>query len=151
MIKKTFPVILRRMKEEDIPEIVRLGRAEESSGTGEVIGWPDFWSKEILETWFNKPKNILLVAQGKGQIIGFLVVVVHQSTKKAVLEKLYVRREHQGKGLGSEFLKEGFKELKERKIDHLCLICKKTNQAAIDFLLEHDFRRGYEFIGLEKF
>lgn len=77
-------------------------------------------SREYLLTLFNRPDIHLLVAKYKDEIIGFCMAVetpkITEARNRIEIYELIIDERHQGKGIGSAFLKEVEKIAKEKGI-----------------------------------
>lgn len=77
-------------------------------------------SEKYLLTLFDRSEIHLLVAKEKGEIIGFCMAVetpkITEGRNRIEIYELIIDKKHQGKGIGSAFLKEVEKIAKEKGI-----------------------------------
>jgi ribosomal protein S18 acetylase RimI-like enzyme len=96
-----------------------------------------------------KEDDPLFVAEVKGEIIGFVLCQVHNPTRKATIENIVVKEEYRQKGIASMLLQKCLDDLKKLGPVYICALTKINNEATLNFMIKHGFRRGYEFVWLE--
>lgn len=139
MGKEKLKYKIREPKEKDIDQIIEIFR--DFIGIG--------WSKEKIKSWI-RSSDVLLVAETKGKIIGFIFTQFNKPTKKATIENLIVRRKYRKRGIGTALLKQCLKELKKKGANYICALVRIDNKSTIKFLMKRKFHRGYNFTWLEK-
>lgn len=142
--------ILRRMREEDLDEIMALSKQGNFSVSDEIVGWEEFWPEESLRNWITNSDDPLIVSEDKGSIIGFILAAVHHPTRKATLENIFVHRDYRNKGIGTQLFNRCEIELRKKGIIYICALVETDNTETSEFLLAKDFIRGHEFAWLEK-
>ncbi len=138
---------IRQAREKDLEVIYRIGLCEEGSA---VSPKTRFYGKEYIRRWLkNLGEEILLIGEIDGKVGGFIFCSLMQNTW-AMLENLVVAPWARGKGLGAAFLKELLRQLNERGIDYIGSWVRAENKEALKFLEKRGFRRGYQFLWIEK-
>ncbi|MFW9991076.1 MAG: GNAT family N-acetyltransferase [Candidatus Odinarchaeota archaeon] len=114
---KAHPQIsVREMKAEDICSIIAIDQKISSS---EKNGHrPKLWESEIKH-FLDKPENICLVAEIKGEVIGFMIGAVHPwlfgIENGGWIEILGVDPSHTAKGVGMKMGERLLAEFKTRR------------------------------------
>ena len=103
---------IRNMKKSDAEKILEMMRVFYSSDAVFSNGSDEIFKKDIENCVNDSPYLVGYVFEDKGEILGYAMTAKSFSTefgKPCVwLEDLYICPEHQGKGIGTEFL--GFLE-----------------------------------------
>lgn len=75
-------------------------------------------SEKYLLTLFNRPDIHILVAKEKGEVIGFCMAVetpkISEGRNRMEIYELMIEEKYQGKGIGSAFLKEVERIVKDK-------------------------------------
>lgn len=141
-------VRIRPATEKDAKEIYWIGLDEEGAAVS-----PDtrFYGKKYLKDWIKNASDdsILLVAEVKKQIVGFLLANVMQKTW-IMWENLAVRKGFRHQGVGSALLERLLRETKKRKIDYIGGWAREGNEEIFDFLKKRGFERGSKFFWVER-
>jgi len=102
---------IENIEEKDLDIIYNLGcSVKKYSGDG---GKNCFWPKPTLLNLFKSRDDVTLKLIVNDKIIGFCLVMIHQATKKAVIENLFILNEY--KNLSVDFLKTIEEKIKENK------------------------------------
>lgn len=144
MGKEKLEYKIRKPKEEDIPQIMEIGK----STTG-VSPESSFWSEEQIKRWI-KSGDVLLVAEIEGEVIGLVFSQFNKPTGKATIENLIVKEEYRNRGIGTDLLNQCLDKLKAKGAAYICALVKTDNKPTIEFILKQGFHRGYDFTWLEK-
>lgn len=88
----------------------------------------------------------LLVAEVEGQLVGFVNQIFFEDPLHAGLNSLvtdlFVKKEHRGRGIGSELFKRALETAKTRKVKEVHVTTREDNQEAIKFYEKHGFKKG---------
>ncbi len=142
-------VLIRKMNQEDIQEVYKLGSNEKRFKVGaETSG---FWSKQQLIDWVKEDKDILLVAEEDNLVVGFLLTRFHFATKKVDWENLKVNEDYTGRGIGKKLTEEMFKQLKKIGAKYIVAIVEEDNSAIMSLLGKNNFKEGKKIIWMDKF
>ncbi|MBU0457357.1 MAG: GNAT family N-acetyltransferase [Nanoarchaeota archaeon] len=138
---------IRTMQKNDLKTVYQLGKSIKELRFTEKIG---FWRKKNLHKWVKSSNDILLVAEDKTQIIGFLLSMVHKHSKSAIIENLYVKKEYRKIGMGRNLVEECLSRLKKKGINDVWAEINQRNRNAINFFKTIGFIKGYTFVVVEK-
>jgi len=130
---------IRRASQNDVSAIWDLGKNVTSFETAEDI--VTFWPKSILENCIDKRDVLILVAEKENEIIGFFIVNINLSLKKAELENMYVIEEYKHKGIGQALLQKALEEVTQMGVENVCAMASD----AVDFLQRNGFTKGNQF------
>ena len=143
-------VQIRKMKIEDVETVFNLGVKEERFNVSKQKK-EAFWAKEQLTSWVKKNKDVLLIAEDNGKIVGYALSAYHAPTGKATFENLYVIEEYRSKGVGRELTECLIKELKKCGATYICALVEQDNLPIIKCLEKPGFVRGKDFTWMEFF
>ena len=139
---------IRKAKVSDISFLEKIGKeVREFKVSKESKG---FWNKEQLKNWILSKNDIILIAEDKEEIIGFVMFAHHVPTGKVTFENGWVRSDYRGKDIISKLTKEGLKQLKLKGARYVCGLVKKDNSSSIKFLRKNQFRKGSDFSWLHR-
>ncbi|GGM18491.1 N-acetyltransferase [Paraliobacillus quinghaiensis] len=141
-------VIIREMVKEDIKEVQDVAKASWNATYEGII------SREIQERFLNAAYNnemmekrleatILLVAEIENDIVGFANFSSIVREGKAELSAIYLKSEHQSKGIGTALLQEGVKKLEN--VREIYVDVEKENEAGKTFYDAKGFKTVEEF------
>lgn len=139
-------ITLRKAKVEDIQILFRVGRQSYSEN------FAKHWNEGGLE-WYldreyglerfksdlNNPDVNYFIAFFQDEAVGFMKVKLnsnllnHAAVTEMEIEKLYFRKEYQGRGLGKKLMACAFELGREQKIQIIWLGVIDTNERAIKF------------------
>jgi ribosomal protein S18 acetylase RimI-like enzyme len=138
---------IRRMLSKDINEVYNLGvNVNEFS----VSLSTNFWSKKELVNWLNNKNDILLIAEDKGYVIGFLFCKFHRQTGNAIIDNVLVKEQYRNKGIGTKLMKTCLKELKSKSCTYVYTLVKPDRKESINFFKKVGFKEGFKFLWVEK-
>lgn len=106
--------------------------------------WPSR-NEKYYKDRISKSDSITLVAVEAGDIVGYLIGCIvtpedYRKTKNmAELENMFVKKEHRGKKIGSQMIKEFFKWAKSKGIKRLRVIASAQNKEAIEVYKKNSF------------
>jgi diamine N-acetyltransferase len=104
------------------------------------------FSEEYQLEEINHPDTVFLIAEVDGRMAGYAklkmnAVSEHVSTRNpAELSRIYLLREHIGKGIGKELMQGCINEARQRSCDSIWLGVWENNQKAINFYKKVGFR-----------
>ena len=134
---------IRLANQNDVDTIWELGKNINEFETSEDIVM--FWPKSILKDCINKSDVMILVAENEDKIIGFYIININLSFKKAELENMYVINEYRHKGIGKALLNRSLDKLSEIGIENVCAL----SDDAVDFLVRNGFSKGNQFYWMD--
>ncbi len=137
------------MANKDVDSIYEIGK---STPEFKISHNPNsiFWPKETLLNWVGTKEDVLLVAEEKGEIMGFVICRTHKKTSTASLDNIWVSPRFRGKDLSKKLLNYLLKELKKREIGYVFGLVKEDNLSSIKFFEKNNFNKGYNFYWVEK-
>jgi ribosomal protein S18 acetylase RimI-like enzyme len=107
---------IRRAKKEDLKEVMEILMKESVKKPYNEKFTPGSAKKDVLEFF----KSDLYIITSENKIIGFMAShIINSDKKKAYIDELWIRHNHQGKGAGKMLVK--FIEEKYRKRDVSCM------------------------------
>ena len=134
------------MQVKDIDKVYNLGiNIKEFS----VSSSSRFWNKEELTNWLNNKNDILLIAEDKNQIIGFLFCKFHKETENAIIDNIFVRKDYRNKKVGTKLMEVCLKKL-SKSCTYVYTLVKPNNKRSINFFKEMGFKIGFKFLWMEK-
>ena len=141
-------VTIRSMNEEDIEKVYELGLNESRFMVGDHSS--GFWTKNQLENWVKSTSDILLIAEDKSKILGYVMSQLHIPTRKATIENLYVREDYRGEGVGTSLIEECLRLLKEKGATYFCAMVEYDNKAMLNLVHSLGFQKGHLFYWVDK-
>lgn len=109
-------VIIRQMKLSDLPDVIRVCNQaflEEARVTSEI-------GISLLKSLIKQP-NAQLVAEINGKVVGFLRGRINSKAKEAAILHIAVHPSYQGKGIGSQLIREFEKLAKSKGVKRIIL------------------------------
>ncbi|XQY92093.1 GNAT family N-acetyltransferase [Metabacillus sp. HB246100] len=139
---------IRSMTESDIAQIQHVAKTSWQTTYKGIIpldiqenfiqmAYSDENLKKRMET------TIFLVAEVEGKVIGFSNVFPLKNRKKAELGAIYLFEEFQGKGIGTQLLKESINQLPDVK--KLYVNVEKDNKTGLFFYKAKGFKIETEY------
>jgi len=111
----------------------------------EFSGWHLERSVSILKA-ISDSDGELLVAEVDGLIVGFVNQVFLEDLLHAGLNSLitdlFVRKEHRGRGIGSELVKNALGSAKTREVKEAHVTTREDNHEAMKFYEKHGFNKA---------
>jgi GNAT superfamily N-acetyltransferase len=141
---------LRKAETSDIEKIQQLNAdlSEKEKEEYDPTIDPDYTLTDEAADWYRKriENGFAQVAEKDGETIGYIIAGTHQAEnfrqihKIAELETMYLKPEHRGKGIGTEFV-ENFKDWAEKQdVDRLRVEASAENEGAIKFYRRNGFK-----------
>jgi ribosomal-protein-alanine N-acetyltransferase len=118
---------IRRMREEDIPQVAVL----------EKQTFSDAWSEKALTETLAQKQTILLTAFEDKKLIGY--VILYYVLEEGEIARIAVSPEHRRQGVGARLLFELESLCVDNGISKLLLDVRESNAAAYAFYEEHGF------------
>jgi [ribosomal protein S18]-alanine N-acetyltransferase len=109
---------------------------DQASFAGEVA-----YSAAELSYFMRRAGAETLVLEENGEIVGFLILEVHNTRRTGTIVTLDVRATHRRNGYGSRLLKRAESILADYGAEAYDLQVDVTNKKAISFYKKHGFRR----------
>jgi len=141
-------VKIRRGKLSDLKELMKfLNDAPElSSGSAE-----ETYSKSYVKACLqDKNRDLVLIAEDRKKIIGFLMAELWQKKKNSFFLDLFVVPEFRERGIANRLREEYENILKKLKIDHISCLVLLTNKKMQKHVEKRGFKRGHKFYYYEK-
>ncbi len=146
-IKICGSLIIRVAKTEDIDAIYEIGINEEGFLLSKNT---KFYGKNFLKNWIKNPYNdILIVAQFKDKIVGFLFCRIIRNSW-AILENIAVIPQKRMMKVGSLLLEVCLNLLLDNGIDYISGIIREGNKNE-KFFGKKGFSFGNKFVWIEKY
>ncbi len=140
--RNTKKISIRTAKKEDINQIWELGKNVDAFETSEDTA--TFCPKSILKNCINKNDVLILVAESKGDIIGFSLLNINDSLRKGEIENIFILEQFRRQGYGKDLLKRSIQEFKKRKIEDICALSN-----SVSFFANFGFSKGKQFHWME--
>ncbi|MCI7813753.1 MAG: ribosomal protein S18-alanine N-acetyltransferase [Lachnospiraceae bacterium] len=112
-------VEIRQMKAEDLDQVAAIER--------ESFSMP--WTRESLLTFLNRGDTIYLVAEQRGEIVGYCGCL--QISDEADILNVAVKTMHRGQHVGTKLVQKLIEEGKKRGAYRFTLEVRQSNFAAI--------------------
>ena len=133
---------IRRMKDSDIESVIRVGKTiPELPADDKNL----FWTRNELINWVESKKDVLLVAEKDGKIVGFSLCAHHVPSKSACWMDVWVKEEFRGTGLAHEMAEITFERLKKMGAEYIYGFIKTDNKASKKFVKKLGFKEGFDF------
>lgn len=136
-------MIIRKAKVSDVDFIYTVGKKVKEFQVDPKVG--GFWSKKDIKNWILSKDDVCLIAEEKGEIVGFALFSHHVPTAKVVFENAWVKESFRSKGIASKLFKEGLKELRKKGADYICSLTKEDAFSSLAFQKKNRFNKGYKF------
>lgn len=120
-------IIIRSMRREDIPQLVRLEQ--------EIFSMP--WSEQNFEDLLTRDYCLYLVAGEADKIIGCAGLTVLGN--EGDIDKVMVEETYRGQGVASNIMKELLTEGRKRGVEEFTLEVRAGNTAAIRLYEKYGF------------
>lgn len=138
---------IRKMQKKDINSVYQLGIKEKEFQVSEDL---KFWSKNQIKNWIISKDGVLLVAEQNKDIVGFIMSTIHNPTKKAVIENIYISKKYRSKGLAEKLLNMCIKLLKKQGAIHVHALVEDSNKASLNLLKKNNFNIFSKFYWVYK-
>lgn len=138
---------ISRIVEADIDSIYSMGcRVADFSADG---GKNCFWPKETLLRLVRSVGDVCLKIEVNERIVGFCLVMIHQATKKAVIENFYLVKEY--RYLENELFNEMEKEIVESGAEFMAyLFDEEDDTNELELFERHEFFEGHSHKWMHK-
>lgn len=136
------------MELKDIKEVLSIGKKVAEFSVDDAV--EGFWTMEQLTNWIASEKDVLLVAEEDGRIVGFVTFAHHVPTGKVTFENGWVDKKYRGTGMIKDLTIEGLKRLKKVGATYICGLAKNDNLASIKFAQKLNFSKGFDFAWLHR-
>ena len=120
-------LVIRRMREEDIPQVAELER----------LTFSDAWSERSLMETLGQKQTILLTAFEDKKLIGY--VILYYVLEEGEIARIAVSPEHRRQGVGARMLLELESLCVDNGISKLLLDVRESNVSAYAFYEDHGF------------
>jgi ribosomal protein S18 acetylase RimI-like enzyme len=134
--------VIRRMNLQDVDAVFIMGVNEPRFKVSSENG---FWTKDQLSRWVENEKDVLLIAEEEGKIVGCALSQYHSQTNKATFENLYVNPDCRNSGIGNLLVSELIQIYQDRN-SSLCALIEPDNKPILSLLEKNSFERGKEMI-----
>ncbi|MCV6576505.1 MAG: GNAT family N-acetyltransferase [Cohaesibacter sp.] len=108
---------------------------------GVPLSWAEYvlshFSPETLQKRLDDPDSFMWLIEEKAFVKGYIRIT--KALRDWEIDTLYIRRHHQGQGLGKQLLHHALKAAKAQKAETVCLTVNDQNQKAIDFYRQQGF------------
>jgi len=141
---------VRRATRGDVPEIVSIYGLDPVTGPREVVSdpLPSCYFK-AFDDIVSDPRQVLLVAEDSGMVVGTLQVTVSQhllsrGLRRAVVEALFIHPEHQRQGAGAALMKHAMEIARAEGCQSIELTSNKIRTGAHAFYARMGFRATHD-------
>lgn len=105
------------------------------------------WARKAIKKLLDTENYVILVAELNGTVVGFIDYYVLPSIwekwNEATINYLFVHKDHQGRGIGAQLLKEAVKRTERMGIVELHVGTEKDNKRAIHLYKKYGFIKEY--------
>lgn len=139
---------IRKAKLTDINKVISIGKnVNEFKVAKDTI---NFWPKNVLIKLVKSQKDLMLVAEEAGKIIGFVIVNYNNNLSKAIIENIYVLSEFRNSGVGKKLLDSTLTILKKRKCSYVLALVENKYIKTIKWYSKQGFTKGVQCTWLDK-
>jgi ribosomal protein S18 acetylase RimI-like enzyme len=139
---------IRLGKLKDLEELMNLlNNTPELQGVGEK---DSYTSSYVAGTIKSKSRNLVLIAEDKGMIVGFLLAELWKNKKFSFLCDIFVKSEYRKKGVASMLQGEYEKICKKLKIEDMDALVLLENKNMQNWCTKHNFEQGNKFFYYSK-
>jgi len=147
MIPRDDMVSIHRARPQDVNSVYRLVTSiSEFAASGETR----FFKREELKEWIGRRDSVVLVAQDKGNIIGFLFAKII-SKHWCMLDSIAVNPRYRNKGIGKQLLDKLYAILKRKGVDYMQGLVDVGQGKTRAFWKKRGFKEGNSFVWIEKY
>jgi ribosomal protein S18 acetylase RimI-like enzyme len=139
---------IRKGRPKDTKELLAL-----LNGTPELqgVGEKDSYSPEFVSgTIKSKSRNLVLIAEDQGKIVGLLMAELWKNKKFSFLLDIFVKEEYRNKGTASMLEEEYEKICKKLKIDEINTLVLLDNQKMQKWCSKQNYQQGNKFFYYSK-
>ena len=138
---------IRIAKKADIEAICQIGKKAPELSFSKEMSFHD--KSEFVEFVKHPKENILLVAEVKGQIVGFVYAKIMSKTW-CLLDSLAIKKQYQNQGIGTQLLEETYKILKKNKVTYIQILEQINKKKTRLFWKKQGFKEKQAFIWADK-
>ncbi len=131
----------------DIPEVIAIGLGAPEMAVSDVS---TFWGEDRLQSWLEAERDIMLVAEENGEVLGFQLTQLHLPSGVGYLSDLAVKEGVRGKGLGTILTEETLKLMKDKGITYVYGLTQQNNEKIHNLLKKLGFSEAETMIWFEK-
>lgn len=141
-------MIIRKEKLSDSKELLRLlNVAPELQTSWEGNTYSKEWVKTAIT---NKEQDLVLIAEEKAKIAGFILAEMWKKKKYSFLSDLFVRAEYRKKGVAITLMKEYEKICRKERLRRVMLLTTVSNTRMQGFIEKRGIKKEINFIYMKK-
>jgi ribosomal protein S18 acetylase RimI-like enzyme len=138
---------IRRAEKEDSSRVYEIGTGTEEF---EVSDDEDmFWDKDSLESWFNNQKDVCLVAEESGEVVGFVLSHIHMPTGKVEIENIFVADSHRRCGIATELCQRLLNDYQSKNANFAVALTLQDNDKIHNLNQKVGFQKGENMVWWE--
>jgi ribosomal protein S18 acetylase RimI-like enzyme len=136
-------IAIKQAGEKDVPIIVDLNSAlfKEDAGQRDPfmnLKWPHEEGHDYFTKLLQSEKSVGLLAEIEGQVIGYLVGYLRQSSslrpvRIAELESMYVQKEYRGQRVGQQLVRRFLEWSRKQGTERVSVTAYAANEEAVSF------------------
>lgn len=149
------PTLFRAARRADLARIIAL-LADDGIGRNRELasGEPDLCYRAAFETIDRDPRNVMLVAEKSGEVIGYCQITFipglsRRGAERALIESVRIASELRGQGLGAAMMKHCIDMAKARGTSLVQLTSDKRRADAHRFYERLGFVRSHDGFKLD--
>ena len=139
---------IRKATIKDADDLINIGNSVEEFKVDSEGN--TFWDKKPLVNWIKSNKDIILIAEDKGKIIGFVMFACHTPTGKTTWENAWMHPDYRGKGIIDKLYNKAEIELKKEGTKYIFGLAKPSSKASIKMQKRLGFDEGLKFVWMGK-
>jgi len=132
-------LVIREALDKDINGIVKVLKS--------IYLQDEAWARKALKKLLAAENYVILVAELKGVITGFIdyyvLPSIHEKWNEATINYFFVHKRHQGRGIGSKLLMEVVRRADEIGLGEIHVATEKNNRRAIRLYNKYGFVKEY--------
>lgn len=137
---------IRKAITSDVDAIHAIGNAVNEFNVSDVV--VTFWPKHILHNIIDSKTDLLLIAEEKDEIVGFIIVNASPIFKKAIVENIFVSPQSREQGVAKKLLDSAMETITLMGYEYVCALM--SDDRAISFYESNGFKKGRNFTWLDK-
>jgi len=118
VVPEEFPGRIRFAAAKDLPKVLEI----------ETLSFRDPW---IYQNFKEALKDLFIVYEAEGEVVGFLIACCCQTANRAMILKVAVFPDHRGRGIASALLKAVVEELRLTHVGEVELVVDVDRPGAI--------------------
>jgi N-acetylglutamate synthase-like GNAT family acetyltransferase len=160
IIKKLFKKIIskpeieleikiRKANHEDVNKIYALGKKINELNFSKQY---PFHQRSELKESINDKNSILLVAENKDNVVGFLLakIIFHRAGGWCILDNIAIEENFRKRGISDMLLKNFYLTLKNKKVNYIQILEEIHQKETHKFWKHQGFKKTKKFIWAEK-